>query len=49
MLDITTMDFNDIQVLREWKNIDLLAVTDENKFVLVIENKILSKESSHQL
>ncbi|OLO26790.1 hypothetical protein BTR23_22155 [Alkalihalophilus pseudofirmus] len=43
------MDYNDFQVLREWRNIDLLAVSEENKFIVVIENKVLSKESKHQL
>lgn len=49
MLELTTMELSDIQVMREWRNIDITVVSEENKFVLVIENKVLSKESSHQL
>lgn len=39
----------DLKVLREWKNIDLLLLSDEGKFVIVIEVKILSDEHSNQL
>jgi hypothetical protein len=49
MLDLTTWDMTDFQVMREWRNIDIAIVSEENKLVLVIENKVLSKESSHQL
>lgn len=43
------MDFHNFSVLREWRNIDLLAVSDIGKFVLCIENKIGSREHSNQL
>ncbi|MCM3584998.1 PD-(D/E)XK nuclease family protein [Mesobacillus maritimus] len=49
MLEVTTMDLTDVQVMREWKNIDITIVSEENNMVLVIENKVLSKESKHQL
>lgn len=49
MLDLTTIDFSNIQVLREWRNIDIFAISEENKFILIIENKVPSKESSHQI
>lgn len=42
-------DFEDAIVLREWKNIDLVVASEQNKIVVVIENKIWSKESKHQL
>ncbi|MFD3156721.1 PD-(D/E)XK nuclease family protein [Haloimpatiens sp. FM7330] len=49
LFDISLMDYYDFNIRREWKNIDILAVSDENKLVLVIENKVWSKESKHQL
>jgi hypothetical protein len=36
-------------VQREKNNIDILLVSDRNKFVLLVENKIHAKESKHQL
>lgn len=42
-------NFEDAIVLREWNNIDLLIVSEQNKTVITIENKIWSKESQHQL
>ena len=48
-LDLLLWDYHDLIVRREWQNIDLLAVSESNKFVLVIENKVWSKESKHQL
>lgn len=49
LFNISLMDYYDFKIRREWKNIDIFAVSDENKFILVIENKIWSKESKHQL
>lgn len=43
------MDFHSFTVLREWKNIDLLLVSDEENFILCIENKIGSTEHDNQL
>lgn len=42
-------DFNDSIVFREWKNIDILVVSENEKFVICIENKIFSKEHDNQL
>lgn len=42
-------DFSDTVVEREWRNIDIVAISEKNKFVLVIENKIRSKEGQNQL
>ncbi len=39
----------DIEIRREWKNIDLLIISRNPDFVIAIENKIGSKEHSNQL
>lgn len=49
-IDEFTVDgltFHNLQLIREYKNIDLFLATDE--FVIAIENKILSSEHSNQL
>ncbi|MHC4643684.1 MAG: PDDEXK-like family protein [Planctomycetota bacterium] len=46
---VELMDFADIEVRREWKNIDLLIIDRTNKLVILIENKIYSSESTGQL
>ena len=43
------MDFYDFAVQREWHNIDLIAVSEENQFVLCVENKIDTGEHDGQL
>lgn len=48
-LELLLQDFNDMIIRREWANIDILGISKLNKFALVIENKIWSKESGHQL
>jgi hypothetical protein len=48
-LNIELFDFADIEVRREWKNIDILVIDHTNKFVCLIENKINSGESEGQL
>ncbi len=47
--EIYKHNFNDTKIYREYKNIDLLAVSKSNKLVLLIENKVNSKESKNQL
>lgn len=47
--EIELMDFADVEVRREWRNIDILVVSRRNKLVVLIENKIGSKESRGQL
>lgn len=42
-------DYNDLIIHREHKNIDLFLISENNKLVLAIENKIGASESSHQL
>ncbi|WJV31939.1 PD-(D/E)XK nuclease family protein (plasmid) [Rossellomorea sp. AcN35-11] len=49
MLEFATIEYSDFQVYREWNNIDILAVSEANKMVIVFENKVGSKESEHQL
>ncbi|MCG1009710.1 PD-(D/E)XK nuclease family protein [Salinicoccus sp. ID82-1] len=48
-LKLLLRDYHDLVVRREWRNIDLLAISETNKLMLVIENKVWSKESAHQL
>ena len=47
--DIQLSSFVDAKVFRESDNVDILVVSMKNKFVLLIENKIYSKESPEQL
>ena len=43
------MDCHDFFVQREWHSIDILAVSQKERFVICIENKIDSKEHDNQL
>lgn len=43
------MDLYSFVFQREWRNIDILAVSDKEKFVICIENKIDSSEHDDQL
>src|SRR5690554_5777028 len=45
-LDLEVIDYDSFEVRREWKNIDILVVSKKCKFLLVVENKIWSDESS---
>jgi len=47
--EIQLANFYDAFVSREKNNIDILVKSDRNNFVLLIENKIYSKESKGQL
>jgi len=49
LIDIDTLDLSEVNVFREWNNIDILLVEDAQKVVCVIENKVDSKEHSNQL
>ena len=44
---VKKLNFHNVEIKREWKNIDLLVVFD--KLVICIENKIFSGEHSNQL
>lgn len=46
---VELMDFSDIEVRREWKHIDVLVIDRTNGLVLLIENKVGSRESPGQL
>lgn len=47
--DVQVGDFVDAEIYREWRNIDLLMRSESNKFILLVENKIRSRESRGQL
>lgn len=49
VFNVLLMDFYSFTVYREWKNIDILLVSTEEKFVMAIENKVGSHEHSNQL
>lgn len=49
VFDFVQMDFSDIDIRREYKNIDLILLSNKNKFCIVIENKIYSTEKIGQL
>ena len=46
---ILLSDMYSFSVYREWKNIDILLVSSEEKILVAIENKISSHEHSNQL
>jgi hypothetical protein len=48
-IDIDLLDYDDIEVRREWKNIDILLYSKKAGFVCAIENKIDSGEGENQL
>ena len=47
--DIAFLKFDDAEIRREYKNIDLLIVSAQNKFVCIVENKIWTGEHDCQL
>jgi len=49
LFDISLREYHDFIIKREWNNIDIICVSDDMKFVFVIENKVWSKESDNQL
>lgn len=49
VFDALLLDCHDFTIQREWHNIDILAVSDNSKYVICIENKIDSKEHDNQL
>ena len=48
-LAVSQADLSDAEVRREWRNIDLLVVSEENRWVFVIENKFHSVQRTNQL
>lgn len=49
IFDRDSWNLDDAEILKEWRNIDILIRCDNQKFICVIENKIHSKEHSEQL
>lgn len=49
VFDTLLMDCYDFNIQREWHNIDIIAVSSNEKFVFCIENKIYSGEHDNQL
>lgn len=51
LFDIETFNFSNIEIRREWRNIDLLIIVENDncKLLITIENKIKSSEHSSQL
>ena len=49
VFNVLLMDFYTFSVMREWKNIDILLTSTEEKTVVAIENKVGSHEHSNQL
>ncbi len=39
LFDIAVFDFDDIEIRTEWSRIDILIISEKNKFVVAIENK----------
>lgn len=49
IFDYILSDFYSFYVYREWKNIDILLVSHEEKIVIAIENKVGAHEHDNQL
>ena len=49
LLKMSVTDLSSTLILREHRNIDIFGLNEEEKLVLVIENKIRSSEHSNQL
>lgn len=49
VFSLLLMDFHSFTVYREWKNIDILLVSEKEKKLIAIENKVGSQEHSNQL
>ncbi|HRH41027.1 MAG TPA: PD-(D/E)XK nuclease family protein [Pyrinomonadaceae bacterium] len=49
LIDLSIWSLEEIEVYREWQNIDILLIDNVHKFAVIIENKIGSSEHSNQL
>lgn len=49
VFSVLLMDLYSFSVMREWKNIDILLTSSDEKTVIAIENKVGSHEHSNQL
>lgn len=48
-VELDGADLKGVEIRREWRNIDMLIMCDEPRFVIAIENKVDSGEHSNQL
>jgi hypothetical protein len=48
-IDLDGTDLRGVEIRREWKHIDLLVACLEPRFIVVVENKVGSREHSDQL
>lgn len=49
VFDFVQLEFDDLEIRREYKNIDLIMLSQKNHFCIIIENKIYSLEKKGQL
>lgn len=49
VFNVLLMDLYSFSVMREWKNIDILLISPDEKTAIAIENKVGSHEHSNQL
>ncbi len=49
VFEFVGLDFSDLEIKREHKNIDLILLSRKNGFCIVVENKIYSTEGRNQL
>ncbi|ACA98248.1 MULTISPECIES: PD-(D/E)XK nuclease family protein [Cyanophyceae] len=49
VFDIEKLFYTDFEIRREWKKIDILIISNENKICVLIENKVHSGHSKSQL
>jgi hypothetical protein len=49
VFDFVQLHFDDMEIKREYKNIDLIFLSKKNKFCMIIENKIYATEGGKQL
>ncbi|WP_315078854.1 PD-(D/E)XK nuclease family protein [Acinetobacter guillouiae] len=48
-VDIIQADLRNVEILREWQNIDIFLLSRQNNFAIIIENKLNSKQHNGQL
>jgi hypothetical protein len=48
-IDLDLWELSELEVRREWQNVDILLIDSEHRMVVIIENKIRSGEHSNQL
>ncbi len=48
-VDLALWELDELQVLREWQNIDILLLDEAHRLAVIIENKVDSGEHSQQL